>query len=58
MPWHEVEQRCTARGLEAKGYPTVREAAEAALADAAPDDIIYIGGSTFIVADYLAKPTS
>ena len=56
MPWHEVEQRCKARGLEATGYPTVREAAKAAHADAAPDDIIYIGGSTFIVADYLANP--
>lgn len=33
----------------------VAEAASRAIAEASADDIIYIGGSTFIVADYLAS---
>lgn len=35
-------------------YPCVAQAYNAALADAAPHDIIFIGGSTFIVADFLS----
>lgn len=35
----------------------VAEAFEAAVAEASPRDIIYVGGSTFIVADYLATKT-
>lgn len=38
-------------------FATVPEAYAAASRDAAPDDIIYVGGSTFIVADLLASFT-
>lgn len=41
-------------GMSGTLYPTVEEAVDAAKCDASPTDIIYIGGSTFIVADYLA----
>lgn len=40
-------------GLEGTVFPTVKEAYEAALADASERDFIYIGGSTFVVADLL-----
>lgn len=34
-------------------YPTVAEAYRAALEDALPDDFIFVGGSSFVVADLL-----
>lgn len=43
-----------ARGLTGRVFPTVREAAEAALRAARRDDFVYIGGSSFVVADFLA----
>lgn len=54
MPWPELLERCATEGLNATGYPYVKQAAEAAWGEASRADIIYIGGSTFIVADYLA----
>lgn len=42
------------KGYDARCYPTVACACEAAKREAAENDIIYIGGSTFIVADFLA----
>ena len=36
-------------------YPTVGEAYRAALADASPEDTIFVGGSSFIVADLLKE---
>lgn len=41
-------------GLPGKTYPNVKEAYDAALHDAARNDIVFIGGSTFIVADFLS----
>ena len=41
-------------GLTGDTYPTVKEAFEAANANAQKDDFIFVGGSTFIVADLLA----
>ena len=40
-------------GLEGNTYPNVKEAFEAANANAQKDDFIFVGGSTFIVADLL-----
>ena len=40
-------------GLGGDSYPTVGEALAAARAAAGPDDMIFIGGSTFVVADAL-----
>jgi len=53
---HEV-QRLAKEVAELKGdaYPTVKEAFEAANANAQEDDFIFVGGSTFIVADLLAN---
>ena len=53
----ETELAKTAAKYELKGnaYPTVADACEDALRHAAEDDMIYIGGSTFVVAEALAK---
>ena len=55
MPYAELAERCLARGLDATAHSDVAAALAAARRDAGPDDIIYIGGSTFIVADALSK---
>lgn len=47
-------EKCEALGLYARALPRVAEAYAAARAEAGAGDIIYIGGSTFVVADFLA----
>lgn len=42
-------------GIEGGVYPTVRAAYDAASTDASSNDIIFTGGSTFVVADLLAS---
>lgn len=49
----ELVVKMRGSGLEANVYPDPKTAAQNAIADASEDDIVYIGGSTFIVADYL-----
>ncbi len=53
LDYRELHKRVTELGYDATAWPTVREAYEASLANADPDDILFIGGSTFIVADFL-----
>lgn len=55
MSYAELTERCRARGLNAYAYADVAAALAAARRDAGHDDIIYVGGSTFIVADALSK---
>lgn len=40
-------------GLQGHTYPTVAEAYHAAIADAEVDDFIFVGGSSYVVADFL-----
>ena len=40
-------------GLKGKAYPSVNEAYEAAINSAAEDDFIFVGGSNYVVADFL-----
>ena len=54
LPAKELKAHATARGLDGNDYPTVEEAYHAAMETATPNDMIFIGGSTFIVADFLA----
>lgn len=42
------------KGLHGRSYPTVPEAFAAAMSDAYPDDFIFVGGSSYVVADFLA----
>ena len=50
----EMARQAALFNLRGKTYLSVSEAYRAAKADASNDDFIYIGGSTFIVADFLA----
>ena len=45
-------------GLHGSVYPTVSSAVAAARAAASADDAIFVGGSTFIVADLLSENTT
>lgn len=50
---HEVQRLAGEAGLKGDTYPTVSEAVQAAKEAATAEDFIFIGGSTFIVADLL-----
>lgn len=54
MPSEEIEKIGQQLGLQGKAYPSVKTAYETALSEADKDDFIYIGGSTFIVADFMS----
>ena len=43
------------KGLNGTSYPTVKEAFKAAKDNAAEDDFIFVGGSSYVVADFLAE---
>ena len=55
LPCHELQALAAKHDLHGTAYPTVAEATRAALAEADRADFIYVGGSSFIVADLLAK---
>jgi len=54
LPSNKMQRLASAHGLKGRPYPTVAQAYTAALADADKDDFIYVGGSSFVVADLLA----
>lgn len=53
LPAEKLEEKFFEKGLSGKRYDNVAQAFEAAKNEAAQEDIIFIGGSTFIVADFL-----
>lgn len=53
LPCHELQALAARHDLHGTIYPTVAEATRAALAEADKEDFIYVGGSSFIVADLL-----
>lgn len=53
MPVKELMTIATTYGLNGRSYPSVREAYQSALDSAHRDDFIYVGGSTFVVAEVL-----
>lgn len=54
LPHEEIKQKAAAFGLKGNSYPTVAQAYKTALADAQKEDFIYVGGSSFVVADLLS----
>ena len=54
LPCSKLAETAQQFGLHGNTYPSVADAYDAAKADARADDMIYIGGSTFIVADLLS----
>ncbi|MDE6549725.1 MAG: bifunctional folylpolyglutamate synthase/dihydrofolate synthase [Muribaculaceae bacterium] len=55
LPVADLQAKFHEHGIEGSVFSNPKEAVEAAKSNATESDIIYIGGSTFIVADYLAS---
>ncbi len=55
IPEMEVWQKAISHGLTGHAYPTVSDAYKKALADADTDDFVFVGGSSYIVADLLTS---
>lgn len=53
LPSEEVKRLANIHGLSGKSYPSVETALEEAKKKAEKNDLIFIGGSSFIVADLL-----
>lgn len=51
LPVDEFAEKACRHGLKGGTYPNVGEAVRCALQDASEEDFIFVGGSTFIVAD-------
>ena len=54
LPEDNLRQLAAEAGLQGNAYPDVKTAVKAARSAAAPEDFIFVGGSSFIVADLLA----
>jgi dihydrofolate synthase/folylpolyglutamate synthase len=50
---HELERQAIKRGLHGKSYGTVKEAYQQAREAAGQKDLIYVGGSTFVVSEII-----
>ena len=55
LPEAELARLANAAGLQGKCYPDVPTAVRAAQEKSLPEDFIFVGGSSFIVADLLAS---
>ena len=55
FPETSLKVFATQFGLQGESYPSVQQAYQAAFNAAATDDFIFIGGSTYIVADFLKR---
>ena len=55
MPEDELMKMASEAGLKGTSYPTVVDAVRAAKENCPPKDFIFVGGSSFIVADLLAN---
>ena len=58
LPAEGLQQKAARMGLNGNAYPRVADALLAALAQAGPDDLIFIGGSTFVVSEAIAAMES
>ena len=55
LPEHELYKLASGAGLKGNCYPDVPSAVRAAQEKSLPEDFIFVGGSSFIVADLLAN---
>jgi dihydrofolate synthase / folylpolyglutamate synthase len=51
LPQEELKNKSNAAGLKGESYPSVKKALKAAQKKAKPDDLVFVGGSTFVVAE-------
>ena len=52
---NELQDLAKPLGLKGDSYPSVWEATQAALANSNKNDFVFVGGSSFIVADLLSS---
>jgi dihydrofolate synthase/folylpolyglutamate synthase len=52
---HSLQSLASQHGLQGTTFPNVTQATQAALTDADKEDFIYVGGSSFVVADLLTE---
>lgn len=55
LPAEKVQELAATDGLKGQCYPSVGIAVRTALENAEKDDLIFVGGSSFIVADLLSE---
>ena len=53
LPAQQLAALAQAAGLKGSPWPDVPSAYAAAIAHAHPEDVVFVGGSTFVVADLL-----
>lgn len=53
IPAETVAQKAESHQLNGRIYNKVSDAYQAAIVDASPDDFIFVGGSSYLVADFL-----
>lgn len=53
MPAEELQLKANAHHLQGMFYPSVKAAYETALEQAQPEDVIFVGGSIFVVAEII-----
>lgn len=58
LPVAELKLQATEVGLVGNAFQSVREAYVSALTSASPEDAIFVGGSSFVVADFFAQQNS
>lgn len=54
IPEQRILEKATALGLHGTAFPNVKDAYRQAMSEAAPDDFIFVGGSSYVVADLLS----
>lgn len=54
LPEQTLRESALRHGLRGEAYPGVIDAVKAALAESQPTDLVFVGGSSFVVADLLA----
>lgn len=57
IPVHKVQEIAKAHQLEGMTFSNVKDAYQQALSDAHPEDFIFVGGSSYVVADLLTDFT-
>ena len=55
LPVEDLAKLASDKGLKGRLFTSVSEAIDTAISDSSEDDFIFVGGSTFVVADLLKK---
>ena len=55
LPHREIKIKAAEYGMRGRSYTTVNKAYQAALRESKQEDFIYVGGSSFVVADLLSS---